>query len=119
MTIPDLIRLCKKKAENFMVQILAVEEQTSATADDRRVIERRPHLDSGRLILTEAASLECVIKDFHGGGARLALKTAIEVPWESLALELLARGIIFPASKVWQSEDEVGLRFTGNAWAAQ
>ena len=89
-----------------------------ATADDRRVIVRTPHLDAGRLVLTEAASLDCVVKDFHGGGARLSLKTAIDVPWESLALELLARGIIFPASKVWQSEDEIGLRFTGNAWAA-
>jgi hypothetical protein len=89
------------------------------TADDRRVIARRAHLDRGRLILAEAAARDCVIKDFHGGGARLSLKTAIDVPWEDLALELLARGIVFPASKVWQSADEIGLRFTGNAWAAQ
>jgi len=88
------------------------------SADDRRVIARRPHLDVGRLVLTEAAALDCVVKDFHGGGARLSLKTAIDVPWEGLALELLARGIVFPASKVWQSADEIGLRFTGNAWAA-
>lgn len=89
-----------------------------APGEDRRVITRRPHLDAGRLIITETASLDCTIKDFHGGGARLALRTAIDVPWESLGLELLARGIVFPATKVWQSGKEIGLRFTGNAWAA-
>ncbi len=85
---------------------------------DRRVITRRPHLDAGRLIITETAALECTIKDFHGGGARLNLRTAIDVPWEGLALELLARSIVFPATKVWQSGNEIGLRFTGNAWAS-
>ncbi len=83
--------------------------------DDRRAFARRPQLDDGRLLLTRTSALDCVIKDFHGGGARVVLKTAIDVPWEDLTLELLARGLAFPASKVWQSEHEIGLRFTGNA----
>jgi hypothetical protein len=98
---------------------LLVNLDAKPAGEDRRVIARRPHLDAGRLILTKAASLECTVQDFHGGGARLALKTAIDVPWEDLALELLARGIVFPATKVWQSADEIGLRFTGNAWASR
>lgn len=86
--------------------------------EDRRCIERRPRMDDGRLVLTRFSALDCVIKDFHGGGARVVLKTAIDVPWEDLTLELLTRGLTFPASKVWQSEHEIGLRFTGNAVSA-
>ncbi len=86
--------------------------------DDRRVIARKSHLDDGQLIFAGSSALGCVVQDFHGGGARIALTKAIDVPWEDLALQLLARGIVFPATKVWQSEHEVGLRFTGNAWAA-
>ena len=85
------------------------------SGDDRRVIHRQPQVDDGRLVVARFSTLDCIIKDFHGGGARVVLKTAIDVPWEDLTLELLARGLAFPASKVWQSEDEIGLRFTGNA----
>ena len=86
--------------------------------EDRRFIERQPRLDNGRLVLTQFSALDCQIKDFHGGGARIVLKTAIDVPWEDLTLELLTRGLTYPASKVWQSEQEIGLRFTGNAISA-
>ncbi len=85
------------------------------TGEDRRYIERQPSTDDGRLVLTQSSALDCVIKDFHGGGARVILKVAIDVPWEDLVLELRDRGLTFPASKVWQSEHEIGLRFTGNA----
>ena len=86
--------------------------------EDRRFIERQPSADDGRLVLTQSSALDCQIKDFHGGGARVVLKTAIDVPWEDLVLELCSRGLTFPASKVWQSEDQIGLRFTGNAISA-
>ena len=90
----------------------------SHSGDDRRIIERRPRKDDGRLVLAHSSALDCVIKDFHGGGARVVLRTAIDVPWEDLTLELLTRGLTFPASKVWQSDHEIGLRFTGNAISA-
>ena len=86
--------------------------------EDRRFIERQQRMDDGRLVLTHSSALDCVIMDFHGGGARIALRTAIDVPWEDLTLELLTRGLTFPASKVWQSNHEIGLRFTGNAVTA-
>ena len=92
--------------------------QSAQHGQERRFTQRRPQLDDGRLVLTHASALECIIKDFHGGGARVELKTAIDVPWEDLTLELLTRGLTFPASKVWQSNHEIGLRFTGNAVSA-
>jgi hypothetical protein len=54
--------------------------------------------------------LDCIIRDFSSGGARLRISAATTLP-PNLGLLVIKEGLLFDATVAWRRGDETGLVF--------
>ena len=80
--------------------------------DERRRDQRISVAHAGKIMLTEWASVGCIIRDISASGARIEFDATIRLPSE-IHLHLDFADLTIPATPAWQRQGEAGLRFVG------
>lgn len=95
---------------------LSEAEEDAADIDpmeQHRASQRRRQLKSGKLIFNDEASvIDCVVRDISDHGAGIKCDTASHVP-KDVVLKM-ANGDMYDAEVVWQTPNQLGLRFKTN-----
>lgn len=79
--------------------------------NERRVVERRRSFKGGLLRFNSGyGSLECVIRNFSAGGARLSFGEASAVP-QRFELKVGHEGSWHAVSVKWRRQNEVGIAY--------
>jgi PilZ domain len=82
-----------------------------------RSSQRQRQLKSAQIIFNDNASLmDCVIRDWSNGGAKLKCAQASTLP-KQFSLLLKAEWLLYPAELRWRRGDSIGVKFTGPATA--
>lgn len=83
----------------------------SGTSEDRRSESRRRSLLRASVVFAGGySSMDCIVRDLTGKGARLKFPAPVVVP-PIFELRLLDRGERRPAHKVWVRDGEMGAAF--------
>jgi PilZ domain len=81
---------------------------------NKRVAPRQRVLKSGRILISDRATLDVSVKDMSATGAKLLCATVHAVP-DTFRFVLPGDGTIRPAKVVWRKEGSLGIEFTGEA----
>ena len=73
---------------------------------------RQRTLKGARVLLTDASTIDCTIRDISKGGARLVFGDAFSLPNE-FRLLLVSTNTIVPVRLQWQRGKMAGVGFTG------
>src|SRR5881275_2472326 len=77
---------------------------------DRRKFPRKRMLLSGQVILSQRSTINCTIRDWNPGGARLVFSAPTQLP-QLFRLLIVSTGIMVPATLVWQRGLAAGVSF--------
>ena len=81
------------------------------TFNERRVVERRRSFLGGTLRFNGGyGALECVVRNFSAGGARLSFGEAMAAP-PHFDLKIGQDGDWHPAAVIWRRGNEVGIAY--------
>jgi len=81
--------------------------------DNRRRARRARTLLAGKIIAGNGLNvLDCMIRDFSSGGARVRISAATALP-PKVSLLVIKEGLLFEANVAWRRGDETGLTFVG------
>ena len=76
---------------------------------------RRRKLKSGSILCAESAfSAECLVKDFHSSGAKLAFESTANIP-DRFTLVIPSDGTEVECEVLWKGPQEVGVEFVSPA----
>ena len=79
---------------------------------ERRRERRHKVLKEGKVMLSEWASVKCVVRDISASGARLEFDGPVHLP-SAFHLCIVSADLTIPAVLAWQQQSEAGVRFTG------
>jgi hypothetical protein len=81
--------------------------------DNRRGGHRARTLLAGKIVTAQGLNvLDCTIRDFSSGGARVRISAATLLP-STVSLLVIKEGLLFEANVAWRQGDETGLVFVG------
>lgn len=80
--------------------------------DARRTAARRRTLKQGKVVLSNWAVIDCVIRDLSETGARLEFSALTELPNE-FRLLIIAANQLVPVELAWRRGLAAGVHFTG------
>jgi len=79
--------------------------------NERRVAPRKRSFLKGTVYFNNRlSSIDCVVRDFSDGGARLEFTTIVTLP-DSIELYISTRDQTLPAQVRWRKDTEVGVGF--------
>lgn len=79
---------------------------------ERRRERRHKVLKEGKIMLSDWASVSCVVRDISASGARLEFEGPVHLP-SAFHLCIVSADLKIPAVLAWQQQNEAGVRFTG------
>lgn len=79
---------------------------------NRRNSPRRRVLKEGKVILSDWAVIDCLVRDLSENGARLEFGGPTELP-KAFRLFITSSNMLIPAELAWQRGLAAGARFTG------
>ena len=82
------------------------------TDEERRQVQRRRALKEAKVVLSDWAVIDCLIRDVSEAGARLEFSGATELPPEFRVL-IFSSNLLYPAEVEWQRGLAAGVLFTG------
>ena len=85
---------------------------------EARAWPRKRMFKTGRVILHNQSTIDCVIRDLSIGGARLVFDSAMTLE-PSFDLHFATTQTVIPAEVVWQRGFAVGVKFTGGQRPAE
>jgi hypothetical protein len=80
-------------------------------------LPRRRALKDAKLVLSNWATVDCVIRDQSETGARLEFAGPTDIPDEFRPL-IVSTSMLFPVRRAWQRGLSVGVQFIGEARTA-
>ncbi|HXQ13387.1 MAG TPA: PilZ domain-containing protein [Caulobacteraceae bacterium] len=81
--------------------------------DNRRRVRRARTLLAGKIVIAQGLNiLDCMIRDFSSGGARVRINAATPLP-PKVSLLVIKEGLLFEANVAWRQGDETGVTFVG------
>ena len=78
--------------------------------DNRRRAHRARTLLAGKIVIAKDIILDCMIRDFSPGGARVRISAATALP-PKVSLLVIKEGLLFEADVAWRLGDETGFAF--------
>ena len=79
---------------------------------ERRRDRRQKVLKQGKVMLTDAVSVDCTVRDLSPSGARIEFEGPLYLPSE-FRLHIVSADLTIPAAPAWQKRGEAGIRFVG------
>jgi hypothetical protein len=80
------------------------------SSGEKRRFPRTRMLKAGKVILSEQSTIDCTIRDFSPGGARLVFAAPTPLP-KLFRLLIVATDNMVPATLVWQKGLAAGVSF--------
>ena len=82
------------------------------SSEPRRASPRKRALKEAKLVLTNWATIDCVIRDQSETGARLEFGGPTDIP-DEFRLLVVSTNMLIPARRAWQRGLSVGVQFVG------
>jgi hypothetical protein len=80
--------------------------------EKERSASRRRTLKTGRVVMTDWTTYDCVVRDLSESGARLEFGGPVELP-KAFRVLVTSSNLLIPAELAWQRGKAAGVRFTG------
>jgi hypothetical protein len=79
---------------------------------DRRENLRHRALKEAQIVIKGSSTIDCVVRNMSAAGARLGLRSTIDVP-DQFDLLIVREDLLHPCQKIWRTGDTLGVNFTG------
>ena len=78
---------------------------------ERRQSIRHRVFKEGRIIIEGHSTINCVVRDLSDAGAKLRVQSTIDLP-HAFDLLIVTGGLVFHSTRVWQTDDLIGVKFS-------